>query len=82
MKLLFSAKPEIDDDDVVLRRAVRQTCHELLDIHHLDKKSFSTVEAVVIRSIIKIFDNGVRNPMLLAQIATARALEKLGRRYH
>lgn len=82
MKAPISADLLIDDDEVVLRTAVDETCAGLIDVYHLDSAMFAFVADIIAQSILQMFQNGQRNPTLLAQHAIATTLKELGHKYH
>lgn len=77
----LSAADINDDDERILKSAVEISCNNFLRVHNLDSASFGTIAEVLARSLIRTFHNGSRDPALLAEHATARALKSL-RKYH
>jgi hypothetical protein len=83
-KFIFSELPTEcmnKDDERILKSAVEISCNNFLRIHNLDSASFGSIAEVLARSLIRLFNDGSREPALLAEHATSRALKSL-RQYH
>jgi len=77
----LSAEDMNEDDERILKNAVEISCNNFLRVHNLDSASFGSIAEVLARSLIRMFNDGSRDPALLAEHATARALKSL-RKYH
>lgn len=66
-----------EDEERILRKAVELSCHDLVDVHDLDVASLNSITGVLARALMRMFRDGSRSPVLLAEHATARAPKSL-----
>ncbi|MBS0251586.1 MAG: hypothetical protein JSR78_11055 [Proteobacteria bacterium] len=82
MKVVRRVATDSDIETILLKRAIRVACTELIEVQHVSNARLPSLFAVIAETILKHYKEGNCDATVLGQQAAMKALGHIGRRPH